>query len=329
MIEMKGDFNSGSISNIGGGGLFAPIHSYLAESTGPVYIIVPFISNHTIERLLNFDTDKKVSIVTSWRSDYLRTGVSSLDLYPLCKRKGWTLYVNSRIHCKVYSDSFNSCIITSANCTDRALSAEECNIECCTMVKKLTVGNRFELNKIISESILIDDCVYEQYLRWFDTINQDGFNDVTDPQFEDLTPYYSFQLPACKTPSVLWEYIQNPDNYDDYVEYIEHDLAIYSSNPFLFNSQDDFLNNLRQNFINHPFIKKIDELITTYGVRFGEFKAFIHQNCSDVPLPYRSEITVLVQNLYNWFIELFPDTYYWDIPGTHSQVMYRRDRSVI
>lgn len=328
MPNIDVDFNRGLITNVCGGGLFTSLHSYLSGCNDSIYIIVPFISISTIEKLLSFDIDKKVSIVTSWRPDHLRSGVSSLDLYLLCKRKGWTLYINSRIHCKIYSDSFNSCVITSANCTERALCSEEGNIECCTLINNLKPGSRFELNKIVAGSTLVDDRIYEQYFEWFNTQNSDDNYNPIELETDNITLFYTFQLPACESPYILWDYICNPENYLETLDIIEHDLSIYSTNPFLFKSKNEFIEDVRSVFINHPFIKKIDEIIDEKGIRFGTFKAFIHQICSDVPLPYRSEITVLVQNLYNWFVELFPEEYYWDIPGSHSQVMYRRGRSI-
>jgi hypothetical protein len=48
---------------------------------------------------------------------------------------------------------------------------------------------------------------------------------------------------------------------------------------------------------------------------------WIYQHCSDVPLPYKWEMKRNTNFLYNW-LSYFYDEITWDIPGSHSQVIY-------
>ena len=54
---------------------------------------------------------------------------------------------------------------------------------------------------------------------------------------------------------------------------------------------------------------------------FGEVKLFIHNNCSDVPLPRRWEITENIQILYRWIIKLGNGKYAVDKPN-HSERIF-------
>ena len=299
--------NAESITNINSEPLIDSIKSYFDSSEGPLYIMVPFISNDVLMRLLESKMDTEVCIVTSWRADHLKSGVSSLDLYPLCRKNGWTLYVNSKLHCKIYSDSFNSCIITSANCTNRALTMYDGNIECLAFVNELDVGNRIELNRIISESILVEDRVYKQYVSWYQGLKIEPNEITDDPKITDITKFYVFQLPAMDNPNIMWDYLINPDEYYDEADRIEHDLAIYSSNPYRYDDKEEFMDDIRYNFLTHPFIKTLEKEITYDGIRFGAFRRLILNNCSNVPLPFRKDINELSRNLYGWFVYLFPD----------------------
>ena len=55
---------------------------------------------------------------------------------------------------------------------------------------------------------------------------------------------------------------------------------------------------------------------------FGEVKAFIHNNCSNVPLPRRWEITENIQILYRWIVKLGNGKYGIDTPN-HSERLFK------
>ncbi len=323
MSTLETEFNDGSLTNINSRTLFDPIRSYISHAKGSIYLIVPFITNSTLIKLLEGVQGNRVCIVTSWRGDHLRSGVSSLELYKICKANGWTLFVNSNLHCKIYSDSFESCIVTSANCTENALVNTNGNVESCVHISELKKGNRIELNRIVYGSTRVDDRIFNQYLKWFEQLPKENENIFSEPNIVDISPFYVSQLPAVRSPELLWEYVSNDAQFNNISE-IEHDLAIYSTNPFGFRVRKDFFDDLRNQFLSHPFIKSLEEEIPISGIRFGAFKIKVQNNCCDVPLPYRKDLTIMTQNLYQWFVELFPDTFYWDVPGSHSQVLHRR-----
>src|SRR5437660_373850 len=61
-------------------------------------------------------------------------------------------------------------------------------------------------------------------------------------------------------------------------------------------------------------------LSSVSSLRFGAVTDWIHQNCEDVPLPYRSEVKQQVRILYDWLAKFVPQVR-WDRPN-YSQVIY-------
>ena len=99
-----------------------------------------------------------------------------------------------------------------------------------------------------------------------------------------------------------------------------HDLANYQIEMGL--SEDEFMERLSERFFDHPFIKRIDEFIDPEAY-FGRIKEWVQNNCTDVPVPSRRELTGNVQVLLEWFEKLGNGKYKIDIPGRHSQRIRR------
>ena len=95
-----------------------------------------------------------------------------------------------------------------------------------------------------------------------------------------------------------------------------HDLANYGIEPGL--PEREFRQTLSGKFFAHPFTQKIDEFISPEAY-FGGIKEWIQDNCTDVPVPSRRELTGNVQVLLEWFVELGNGAYVVDVPGRHSQ----------
>ena len=293
-----------SITNIMTRPLYEVIKEYIDRSVGTLYFIMPFITNSVIESLLSDFHGSNITIITSWRVDHLQAGVSSVELYPLSKKNGWSLYINSHLHAKIISDSLDSCIITSANCTKAALVEDEGNIESIICVDEMCFENRIEIERLLYSSIRVDDCLYEQYV---DFDYEDGSLDL-DCRMIDSSNHFDVEcLPQTDSPELLWDYISLHSCYD---KMIEHDLSIFTSRMDSFSNKDCFVRDLQDTFLNHPFIQLIESQITNSGTRFGHFKYFIRDHCSNDPKPTPKELVTIVRNLYAWFVYLFPDKYY-------------------
>ena len=86
--------------------------------------------------------------------------------------------------------------------------------------------------------------------------------------------------------------------------------------------EEEFMYTLKENFLATAFIKKLVLYIQENApLNFGKITSWVHEQCSDVPLPYRYEIKMHIAILYDWLAFFVPEIT-WDIPGKKSQVMY-------
>ena len=99
-----------------------------------------------------------------------------------------------------------------------------------------------------------------------------------------------------------------------------HDLVNYDIDSGL--GDKEFMQNLTAAFFAHPFIQRIDEFISPEAY-FGRIKEWIQNNCTDVPVPSRRELTGNVQVLLKWFVVLGDGNYVVDVPGARSERIRR------
>ena len=103
---------------------------------------------------------------------------------------------------------------------------------------------------------------------------------------------------------------------------MEHDLAVYPANAN--QGELDFLEELKVQFFAQPFVHKLCEIIDSAGLRFGALKEWIQNNCSDIPMPYRRDLTEITQATMRWFEALDSKTFEVVVPGQHSEVLRRK-----
>lgn len=116
--------------------LFDKIKSYLEKfkKNEQIFLYTPYIQTKIFAQLVK-NIPNKIIIITSWKPNDLLSGSSELELYPFCKENKITLYVNDKIHLKVYSVNLESAIITSGNISNRGLMPGG-NYECGVLVDK-------------------------------------------------------------------------------------------------------------------------------------------------------------------------------------------------
>lgn len=300
------------------------LKKYFEKSHDISIVVSPFISIESIINTLSSKTKGTCIIISSWRSDYLLTGVSSLELYDVCQEKGWTLFVNDRLHMKLYSRDLDSCWVGSANLTNRGLSdGEYSNHEILTFIDKLTSEDRIIIQRIQAESVLVTEEVHQQYKQWLDAQQSEELPpperveiDVTESSF------HTSQLPHSDTPERLWEVANDATELRDYERAaMEHDLAVYRVDTT--QSLDEFMVEMKAVFFAHPFIDTFAREITTDGIHFGGVKRWIKRNCTDVPVPHARELTFPTQALVEWFPSLDGNQYQVDRPR-HSQILRKK-----
>ncbi len=305
--------------------LFEEIKKYLneAKTNDQVFLCVPYIKTKILAKLIA-NVKNKIIIITTWHPNDLLSGSSELELYSFCKENKITLYINNKIHLKVYSINLESGIVASGNISHNGLMPDG-NYEVATIIEKLSGEDRLYFEKIRNEATLVDDEIHRQYKEWYDKQPKEIQKEI---KLEDIISipqrdyFLRSALPMTRDLDELIEgYVKinsGLEPSDDTItsSCIYHDLANYQLELEL--SKEEFVKKLKTQFFSHPFIKKIDEFIAPEAY-WGSIRIWIRDHCTDVPLPRPWELTENVQILYNWFIELGDGKYVRDIPGARSE----------
>jgi len=301
--------------------LFEKIKNYLntADKNKQIFLFVPYIKTDTLEKLID-GLQNKIIIVTDWSKHNLKNTSTDLKLYPFCKSHGISLYNNENIHLKIYSINLESMILATGNISERGLMPNG-NIELATLISEITPDDRLFFEKIRYESTLITDEIFTELEKWLE---------LNPPQLPKKEPFpelskKEFMIDALpmtrdvKTLQRAYDRINSglkPSDDKEITDCVYHDLANYEIASNL--SQKEFLETLSDHFFAHPFIQRIDQFLKPCG-QFGAIKEWIQDNCTDVPIPSRRELTGNVQVLLEWFVKLGDGKYEMDVPGAHSQ----------
>ncbi len=305
--------------------MFDEIRDYFEKSNpdNTIYIFVPYIKTTVLEKLLDGLPNPKV-IVTTWKPRDILFGSSELELYPYCRDQKITLYLSPNIHLKVYSVELEDAIIATGNVSNRGLLPNG-NYEVGANIESLDNDDRLVFGKILHEARLVDDVMYDKLTEWYENnkVEADKY-----PSLEDIVPlpekddFSVAALPMTRSVDELVSgYLRivagkRPSEDSEIVACVFHDIANYDISKGL--SESEFIAELTRSFFAHPFIQRIDEFIAPEAY-FGRIKEWIQDNCTDVPVPSRRELTGNVQVLLEWFERLGDGKYKIDVPGRHSQ----------
>ena len=309
--------------------IYNDLKSYISDSKDnqKIFLFVPYIKTDTLNELLYDVHRQEVIIVTTWKPFDLLLGSSELSLYQFCQKNKFTLYINNNLHLKVYSRDLEDAILATANISRHGLGTiPDFNLECAIFVSELDNDDVLYFTKILHQSILVNDAIYRTLINWskkykkpllplvenFEQLvtlsNKSQFLISALPMTKDIDMFEQCYLRICKGLTASKDHeIKNC---------IFHDLANYKIDIGL--SIVDFRTQLKTAFFSHPFIQKIDQIINP-ATYFGRIKEWIQNNCTDVPIPSRRELTGNVQVLLKWFETLGDGKYIVDIPGSHSQ----------
>tara|TARA_Y100001936_G_scaffold104282_1_gene102442 strand:+ start:3594 stop:5393 length:1800 start_codon:yes stop_codon:yes gene_type:complete len=308
--------------------LLDEIKKYLNQikNNEKVYLFVPYIKTKSLEKLID-GINNEIVIVTNWKENNFLTGSAELSLYPFCNERGIKLYNNEKIHLKVYSINLDSMILATGNISQRGLMPNG-NLELGTLIEKISHKDRQFFEQIIQDSSIIDEELYRSREKYLEENRH--LKELIEPITIEKDPKDEFlisALPMTRNIAILKNSYDKlnrnmPASNDQEINgCVDADLENYGIPLQL--SPDEFEKLLKKKFFEHPFIQRIDKFLTPCG-QFGEIKQWIQDNCTDVPIPSRRELTGNVQVLLEWFVKLGDGTYEMDVPGAHSQRLCKK-----
>ena len=304
--------------------LFDHIRKYFESNPDEtLFLFVPYVKVKILTKLLDGITNKTV-IVTTWNPMDVLFGSSDLELWPFCKEHGIALYVSENMHLKIYSAGLNSAILATGNVSHNGLEPDG-NYEAATIIESMSVQDKLFFERIRKEARLVDDKLYEDLKKWSEDNKIDlpkrlKLSEIASPPKKDDFSVAALPMTRRVEDLVLgYRKIASglePSDDSETSACIFHDLINYDMAKDL--SETEFVQELSAKFFSHPFIRRIDEFIAPEA-HFGRIKEWIQDNCTDVPVPSRRELTGNVQVLLEWFERLGDGKYKIDVPGRHSQ----------
>jgi hypothetical protein len=170
----------------------------------------------------------------------------------------------------------------------------------------------------------VTDDVYEAVVAWLENAAKPEPLTITRilDREASFDPFLTCHLPASESPTALWEVLSGSAYKPDWeaLKAAEQDQATYDLPRF--EDAHAFEEVLSERFFQSEFVKSIAERIGPGGIQFGAVKAFVQEACTDVPVPFRSELTSHTQRIFRWFAELDPSAYSITRPR-HSQILRR------
>lgn len=257
-----------------------------------------FLKLEALSKLSHLDSGIDVVVVSRWQKHDILSGASDLEVYKLCKSKGWRFGISLNFHGKLYLIDREEIYLGSANFTLKGLDLTDvCNIEFGTIIPV----QRADLDKI--------ELFLEQEITWLD-----------DLHFQMI----EHELSLSKDKQ---EPLHNSKWSPDLEHALTTDVNFLWVHELLFCSPTDLLNiNLNDSLQLHDFellgldIDSIDptsltrqfkrtrlflwalnQLRERLEMNFGSFSHCLHNALLDDPTPYRREIKEFVSTLFEWF----------------------------
>lgn len=289
-------------------------------------VVAPFVTLEALQYVVERVDDRSdLQVVARWRGQDLLSGASDVEIYPYLKRVGIPLFVHPNIHLKLLIFDNARAFHSSGNITRNGLGLDaKGNVEVgCDVI--LQTEDWKHLHRILAESMWVDDHIYKQAKEYVEA-NQARAETSVAPKLqlkEAAEKDFSWlSLPATTSPDELWHYYSGSLDDAKTLEIAaaaSKDLLIFSLSGDL--DESNFHQSLKANFRAHPFVQKFVEALEAEGsLRFGFVRAWLQQNCSDKPQPYRRDLDITVRNLYNW-LQYYYGEVTWDQPR-HSMVIY-------
>lgn len=144
-------------------------HKFASSARATLHVIAPFMRAEALTAVLANVSAPDVIVVTTWRTPDVLTGASDVDVYPLCRTRGWFLYVHPQLHAKVLAADAQRAVVTSANVTRSALGlVVPGNVECAVGVDVLSPQDRLWLARVVADARLVDAAYHEAFVRHID-----------------------------------------------------------------------------------------------------------------------------------------------------------------
>lgn len=164
-----------------------------SEDTKEIILCSAFLKKNVLEELEDvLNLANKVQVYVRWQELDLLSKVSDLDIYEVCKKNGWELFYNKKLHAKFFLIDEKSMFLGSSNYTLSGTGRGNKNIEW----NKSTQIDEYEaidLKKSISLSIPVTDDLFRNLKDKIDQLEPLA-KQIEEVQTTDTKPLYNFNF---------------------------------------------------------------------------------------------------------------------------------------
>ena len=306
--------------------LFEKIRLLIEQAEYEIVLFSPYISCKALKKLLiPFRKNLNISIITSWKPADILMGSSDIEVFLFCKDNNIPLLINNNIHLKVIAtDKMQRAYIGSANITGSGLGiGNNYNIETGIINENLHLDDKIYLDNIIQDSNQVDDEYYIKIKNELKKIDKPKIPQKIDVKFSNKKNFLLSSLPMSENVGEVYNvYCSEKVSKipEENVRSAHHDIKLYNIPNNL--NKDEFMKILKNNFLNHPFIKAYTKFIDKEKY-FGEISSWLHNQVTNVPTPRRYDIKKTQKRVNNFLLEL-NDNYSIDVPGRQSMRIFKK-----
>lgn len=283
------------------------------------FLVAPFAKRAVLERLVSaLDAGVSLTVVTRWRPEEIRAGVSDTDVYGLVIEFGGQLLLQNSLHAKWYR--FDDCLlVTSANLTDAAMGwRKSANLEVATDVVVDPMSLAFEAH-LRDVSLPAS----EELVDYMEAAAEALPGVVTGVEFSSeivREPGSGPWIPATRIPALLFSvYSGSTDDLSAAaLAGARDDLSALHVPGGL--SEVAFVSFVRARLLTQPIFAEV-AAFASRPRRFGEFRDHL---AAFAGLSDKHEADRAWQKLMRWMLFFYPGVY-WSEARPHSEIFGRRD----
>jgi hypothetical protein len=274
-----------------------------ANVSGVVSICSAFLRSSILEDFSKrLPKDTPVRVIARWRLEDLLAGASDLEAFEICKKMGWDFNICTNFHGKVFVFPPAGILVGSANATGSGLGLlSNSNSEVCTVVEE-SESNSLLVEELFSSSTRLNDKLFSKLKDFYQNSLQkrDRF-EWPDFIYQEISPPKVFDGKLFLSECLL-------SNGDEIINSMKCDSIEARSDASLLSlpSGEYDPNVIAKRFSETKIFSILRKILEAEGgeVYFGTLTAAIHNHLMEDPAPYRSDVKIIVKNLYAWVFYL-------------------------
>lgn len=268
-----------------------------------VLILSAFLKEGALEWIITNTKASKISVVTRWLPQDLKSSSSDLSCYEVCRNHGIRFGIVNRLHGKVYCVD-GHVLVGSANATASGLALTDGHNDEFGFCFEAGVADHNKLKSYLNSVTWVDDRLFSILTKELSKITSSSSSYPTSWSEEiksQLKPsgkeIWVHELPLLSPEQLKAHYVTNDSGF-------RHDIELLGLHINKFTMEEAISGFAKSRAYSwcHDVIRECQ------SISFGEMTAKLHNSVLDDPIPYRRQIKDLTSVLFSW-AECYPSVF--------------------